>query len=83
VEIIFTVFEFVGLVTGLVLAMWILVQAGKQKFNRLDEEQMGDKFTREEFRGDKSDEDDDGMSDPVPQPQGADGKRKIVVNFGN
>jgi len=82
VGIAFAVIELVGLFVGIALAMWILVQAGKQKFNKLDEEELGEKFTREEFKGDKSDEeDDDGMSDPVPQ--GGDGKRKIVVNFGN
>jgi len=83
VGIAFAVIELVGLFVGIALAMWILVQAGKQKFNKLDEEELGEKFTREEFRGDKSDdEEDDGMSDPVPQV-GGDGKRKIVVNFAN
>jgi hypothetical protein len=82
VEVAFAVIQLVGLVCGMAMAIWLLAQAGKQRFNKLDEEEMGDKFTREEFTGDKSDEDDDGMSDPVPQG-GEPGKRKIVVNFGN
>jgi len=83
VEVAFSVIQLVGLFVGLALAVWILVQAGKQKFNKLEEEETGEKFTREEFKGDKSDDedDDDGMSEPPPK--GADGKRKIVVNFGN
>jgi hypothetical protein len=61
----------VGLCTGIALAIWILVQAGKQRFNRLDEEDMGSKFAKQDYTAGGSDkgddDDDDGMSEPVHQ----------------
>jgi len=85
VEVAFAVLQLVGLFTGVSLAIWILVQSGRQKFNRLDDsETMGERFAKPDQRDSRGgdEEEDDGMSDPLPQ-QSRDGKRKIVVNFGN
>jgi len=78
VEVAFALIQMVGLFTGLALAIWILVQAGKQRF-RMGEEELGSKFAKQDYTGGGNDDDDDGMSDP---PHSGDGKRKIVVNFG-
>jgi len=82
VEVAFAVLQLVGLITGFSLAVWILIQSGKQKFNRLEEAEFSrqqDSYSQKDNRGD--DEEDDGMSDPIGTHEP--GKRKIVVNFGN
>jgi len=83
VEVAFAVIQLVGLLTGFSMAIWILVQSGKQKFNRLDEEDMGTKFSKKDYTAGGSDKHhggDDEEDDGMPEPHEP-GKRKIVVNF--